>query len=62
MKATPLEGYRHVCPICGREFWAMANWVYKVGYEHRPVYLCSWTCLQKKRKEKKKVGEVNEID
>lgn len=20
-RSEPLTGYRHICPICGREFW-----------------------------------------
>lgn len=53
LRYVPLEGFRHVCPVCGKEFWGMANWAFKAGYRSKPVYLCSWKCMQKKRQEKK---------
>ena len=56
MRYVPLEGYQHKCPECGKEFWAMADWAYKAGYANRPVYVCSWKCLQKRRKNGKKGG------
>lgn len=37
------------CPVCGKEFvvsWP-GGWSYKAG----EVYICSWKCLQKRRKE-----------
>lgn len=57
MNATrhiPLEGFKHICPKCGKTFWAMADWAYKEGYKSSPVYICSWKCLQKSRREKQK--------
>lgn len=61
MKYVPLEGYRHECPECGKEFWCMADWAFKAGYSNSPVYLCSWKCLQKRRKAKKKVVKPDDI-
>lgn len=45
----PLEGNRKICPICGREFWAMAVWRYRTEKTKtkKRKYLCSWGCLQK---------------
>ena len=51
-KYAPLEGYKKKCPECGKTFWAMADWAYKEGYKNSPVYICSWKCLQKRRREK----------
>ena len=62
LRYVPLEGYRHVCPECGKEFWGMASWAYKAGYKNSPVYLCSWKCLQKRRQEKKKVEELRKAN
>ena len=60
LRYVPLEGYRHVCPECGKVFWGMASWAYKAGYKNSPIYLCSGKCLQKIRQEKKKVKELRE--
>ena len=29
MNRQPLVGYRHICPVCGKEFWALAEWRYR---------------------------------
>ena len=46
------------CPVCGREFivsWP-GGWSYRKGGE----YLCSWKCLQQKRKGSRKMGDAEE--
>ena len=58
IKFAPLEGYKHRCPECGKEFFGMADWAYKMGYERSRIYLCSWKCLQKRRKAKEKKKAV----
>ena len=40
------------CPVCGKEYWAGLEWVYKRGYEKSLKYFCSWGCLRKDEKEK----------
>ena len=41
-----LEGYKHRCPICGKEFWGYADWVYRIHipYVKTRIYLCSYKC------------------
>lgn len=43
-----LDGNQRRCPICGKEFWASREWVYKKGYDHDMKYYCSWTCYRRK--------------
>ena len=69
----PMTGYWHRCPLCGTEFYARAEWVYKRGYRnHKPVYYCSYTCVtrydreeeekKQKRKEARKNGRAGHED
>ena len=55
-----LEMNCRTCPVCGREYWAGLDWVYKRGYEKSMKYFCSWTCLRKydqaKESDKKRIG------
>ena len=54
----PIGGYWHLCPICGKEFHAGADWVYRRGYdEHHRSYFCSWKCIRlyEKQEEEKKL-------
>lgn len=48
------------CPVCGREF--IVNWPGGWSYKKGGEYLCSWKCLQKKRKKKgpEKMGDAGE--
>ena len=44
-----LEGYKHYCPLCGKEFWAFADWKYRrrvKGIKNK-VYYCSYKCWRK---------------
>jgi hypothetical protein len=57
-KYTPLEGWKYICPLCGAEFWARAEWVYKIGYHGTTnVYYCSYPCWMtaKRAKEEEKL-------
>lgn len=50
----PLAGREKQCPVCRKEFFAGADWVYKRGYmDSKQVYICSWKCLNKWDEEKK---------
>ena len=44
-----LEGYKHYCPLCGKEFWAFADWQYrrKIPGIRNKVYYCSYRCKRK---------------
>lgn len=52
----PLEGYRKVCPVCGSDFWARYDWVYKKFYGKKQTYYCSWKCLRKVERENMTIG------
>ena len=48
----PLAGYKHICPLCGKEFWGFADWVYKKkrriqGTIYTWDYYCSWSCVRR---------------
>lgn len=47
----PVGGFRHVCPVCNKEFYAGAEWVYRktirTKKSYANLYLCSWTCFRK---------------
>jgi len=63
----PIGGYWHRCPICGKEFHAGADWVYRKGYEERnKTYYCSWKCLRifekKTEEEKTRRKEQKQMD
>ena len=49
---TPMEGYRHKCPNCGKGFWAFSDWAYRLRLYGRPDrdYFCSWKCLREAEK------------
>ena len=48
------------CPVCGKEYWAGQEWVYRKGYEKSYRYFCSWGCLRREELEtesrKKRIG------
>ena len=55
-RREPLTGYKHLCPICGKEFWGFGDWVYKKkrriqGTTYTLDYYCSWKCIREKEKE-----------
>lgn len=61
--AGKMEGYKKVCPICGKEFWAMSNWVYKQTYKgHNKTYYCSYKCIRKEQKENHKNEKIQSSD
>ncbi len=52
-RTEPLAGTEKRCPLCGKEFWAGSEWVFrktdrKTGYIK---YYCSWGCIRKLEKE-----------
>ena len=54
-RSEPLTGYRHICPICGREFWGSSEWKYKKSKRahdavYTKIYFCSWKCIRKSEK------------
>lgn len=44
--------HKRKCPVCGKVFWASAEWVYKKGYSHCMRVYCSWKCLRQEEKDK----------
>ena len=46
-----LTGWQKECPICGKRFWAFADWAYAKGYKNKKRYYCSWKCLRKQEAE-----------
>lgn len=40
-----------ICPICGKEFFPIAEHAYKKQMHGRYRYYCSWTCLNHKTEE-----------
>jgi len=46
MKDDFLEQHRRKCPVCGKEFYASAEWVYRKSLR----WLCSWKCLRRDEK------------
>lgn len=58
-KHEPLTGYRHICPVCGKEFWGCSDWKYikiQPGPSRTKIYYCSWKCIR--RTEEKNEQEV----
>ena len=56
--AGNMEGYRKICPICGKEFWAMSDWVYRRGHKgHTKKYYCSYRCIRKLEEKKTENGK-----
>ncbi|MBO7662910.1 MAG: hypothetical protein J6U01_06025 [Clostridia bacterium] len=54
-RREPMTGYRHICPICGKEFWGSSEWKYIKkkriqGTSYTKVYYCSWKCIRIKEK------------
>lgn len=47
MRANEMEGYRRRCPICGADFWIVAEWTYKKRKKGKWIYFCSWKCLNR---------------
>ena len=53
----PLQGFRHICPICGKEFWGSSDWRYRKnkrvkGTAYTKIYFCTWKCLRAAEKRK----------
>lgn len=47
----PLQGFRHLCPICGKEFWGGSGWKFRrkkrvYGTNYTTIYFCSWKCFR----------------
>ena len=54
-KHEPLTGYRHICPVCGKEFWGGSDWKFAKNQRGVKIYYCSWKC---KRKMEEKDGQI----
>lgn len=57
-RGEPLTGYRHICPVCGKEFWGSSEWKYKKSKRahdavYTTIYFCSWKCIRKVEKAEK---------
>lgn len=57
-RSEPLTGYRHICPVCGKEFWGGSEWKYKKSKRahdavYTKIYFCSWKCIRKVEKGEK---------
>jgi hypothetical protein len=50
------SGTKAICPVCGKEFVYTDRWVYK----HKGLYCCSYTCMRKAEKSKKKKKEPSD--
>ena len=48
-----MTGYMHECPVCGKEFWAYADWSYRKRNKagQMKIYYCSWKCLRSLERE-----------
>lgn len=49
------------CPVCGREFAPTNEWTYKMLFEGKMTYLCSWKCFRQKEREQE-AKSSNRID
>lgn len=41
-----IAGRKHQCPVCGKEFWAYADWQYTRKTKGKKTYYCSWPCYR----------------
>ena len=49
--------YRKHCPVCGKEFYASGEWVYRKGYAHNLRIYCSWRCMRQEEKAHMTIGD-----
>ena len=42
-----IAGRPHQCPVCGKKFWAYADWQYSRKTKGKKTYYCSWPCFRK---------------
>jgi hypothetical protein len=60
MSREVLKGFRHVCPVCGKDFTAQSSWAYQEKRKNGGnVYYCSWKCKRMNEhgeKEKQAAG------
>lgn len=55
-RREPMTGYRHICPVCGKEFWGSSEWKYVMkkriqGTSYTKIYYCSWKCIREKEEK-----------
>ena len=59
----PLSGYRHICPVCGKDFRVYAEWKYRrrspEGRSRAKIYYCSWKCFRDAEKEAENGRDVS---
>ena len=53
MRDNFMEEHRRICPVCGKEFWSSAEWIYKHGNGTTLKWFCSWKCARQDEKERK---------
>ena len=49
-KTEQLGGDKKICPVCGKEFYATVDWVFKKDIKkgkHIKKYICSWKCIRR---------------
>ena len=55
----PLQGYRKICPVCGKEFWAFSDWKFSRREKTKEgtfrIYYCSWKCIRKQEGDGRQV-------
>ena len=42
-----IAGRPHQCPVCGKVFWAYADWKYTRKKNRKKTYYCSWPCFRR---------------
>ena len=47
-----MSEHRRKCPVCGKQFWSSAQWVYKIGYKDAQQIFCSWKCMRIEEKKR----------
>jgi len=57
MRDDFLDSHHRTCPICGKEFWSTAQWVYRRGYPDRMRWFCSWKCMRKDEKSRMTISD-----
>ena len=52
-----LNEHKRECPVCGKQFWSSAQWVYKTNYGHSQQIYCSWKCMRSEEKKRMTVSD-----
>lgn len=62
-RGEPLTGYRKLCPVCGKEFWAFADWRYRRMDKatRSKTYYCSWKCIRATEIREEEAKQAEEL-